>query len=216
MYTTKLLLIALLFANVIQVSGQQKKLEIQLPKPMFVGTPKDFSGVNLDMRNFGKARPAFFLPADCKLISQNAEVISSDLEPVIGEPDQITDGVKTGIDGSYVEFGFGKQYVQIDLGVEYEIFAIVLWHYHMQARVYRDVIVDVSNDRDFIESTTLFNNDNDNSSGNGIGQDYEYVETNEGKLIDAKGTRARYVRLYSNGNTTDDMNHYIEVEVFGR
>ena len=66
----------------------------------------------------------------------------------------------------------------------------------MQARIYHDVIIDVSNDEDFIEGvTTLFNNDNDNSSGNGIGQDYEYVETSEGKLIDTKGIKARYVRL---------------------
>ena len=43
-----------------------------------------------------------------------------------------------------------------------------------------------------------------------------YLEKNEGKLIDAKGTRGRYVRLYSNGNTSDDMNHYIEVEVYGK
>ena len=27
---------------------------------------------------------------------------------------------------------------------------------------------------------------------------------------------ASYVRLYSNGNTTDKLNHYIEVEVFGK
>jgi hypothetical protein len=43
-----------------------------------------------------------------------------------------------------------------------------------------------------------------------------YVETSEGRLIDAKGAIARYVRLYSNGNNADEMNHLIEVEVFGR
>ncbi|MHC4125212.1 MAG: hypothetical protein ACYSRR_02000, partial [Planctomycetota bacterium] len=62
----------------------------------------------------------------------------------------------------------------------------------------------------------LFNNDIDNSSGLGIGSDMHYVETAEGKLIDAKGQRARYVRLYSQGNSNDDFNHYIEVEVFGK
>ena len=217
MKRTILLLVTLLLVNVMQISAQQKELKIDLPNPLFVGTPKDYSsGVNLDEKSFGKSRSAFFVPADCKLISMNAEVFSSDTQPIIGEPEQITDGVKNGADGSYVEFGFGKQFVQIDLEDEYEIFAIVVWHYLMQARVYRDVIVDVSNDEDFIEVTTLFNNDNDNSSGNGIGQDYEYVETNEGKLIDAKGIKARYIRLYSNGNTTDEMNHYIEVEVYGR
>jgi hypothetical protein len=35
-------------------------------------------------------------------------------------------------------------------------------------------------------------------------------------LIDAKGVKGRYVRLYSKGNTTNKLNHYIEVEVFGK
>ena len=49
----------------------------------------------------------------------------------------------------------------------------------------------------------------------GIGKDRNYVETAEGKLIDAKGVVARYVRCYSNGNTSNDLNNYIEVEVYG-
>jgi len=35
-------------------------------------------------------------------------------------------------------------------------------------------------------------------------------------LIDAKGANGRYVRLYSNGNTTNKLNDYIEVEVWGK
>jgi hypothetical protein len=35
-------------------------------------------------------------------------------------------------------------------------------------------------------------------------------------LIDAKGVKGRYVRLYSAGNTSNKMNHYIEVEVWGK
>ena len=50
----------------------------------------------------------------------------------------------------------------------------------------------------------------------GIGSDMHYVETSEGRLIDAKGVRARYVRLYSNGNSSNELNHYIEVEVYGK
>jgi hypothetical protein len=62
----------------------------------------------------------------------------------------------------------------------------------------------------------VFNNDLDNSAGLGVGKDLHYIETNEGKLIDAKGVKARYVRLYSNGNSGNDLNHYIEVEVYGK
>jgi len=31
-----------------------------------------------------------------------------------------------------------------------------------------------------------------------------------------KPVKARYVRLYSNGNTSNDLNHYTEVEIKGR
>jgi hypothetical protein len=62
----------------------------------------------------------------------------------------------------------------------------------------------------------VFNNDLDNSSGQGVGQDMHYVETSEGKLIDAKGVQGRFVRSYSKGNTNNDLNHYIEVEVYGK
>jgi len=35
-------------------------------------------------------------------------------------------------------------------------------------------------------------------------------------LIDAKNVKGRFVRLYSNGNTANKLNHYIEVEVWGK
>ena len=93
----------------------------------------------------------------------------------------------------------------------------MLWHFHKQPRVYYDVIVQVSDDPDFVSNVqTVFNNDLDNSSGQGIGTDKNYIETVEGKLIDAKGVQGRYVRCYSNGNTNNDLNHYIEVKVFGK
>jgi len=93
----------------------------------------------------------------------------------------------------------------------------VVWHYHKQACVYFDVVVQVASDRDFITNVkTVFNNDIDNSAGLGVGKDMHYTETNEGKLIDTKGVQGRYVRLYSNGNNANDLNHYIEVEVYGK
>jgi hypothetical protein len=86
------------------------------------------------------------------------------MQPVIGELDMVTDGEKEGGDGYFVELGPGKQWVQIDLGSTCALHAILAWHYHSQARVYRDVIVQVSNDKDFLKGvTTVFNNDHDNS-----------------------------------------------------
>ncbi|MCL5269115.1 MAG: hypothetical protein M1457_00830, partial [bacterium] len=145
------------------------------------------------------------------------EVGGSDTEPIIGEMGLITDGVKDGADGNYVEFGPGHQYVQVDLGQKSAIYAVAVWHFHSQARVYHDIVVQVADDPDFITNVqTVYNNDHDNSSGLGVGKDKEYIETFEGRLIDAKGAKGRYVRLYSNGNTANDLNHYIEVEIYGK
>jgi len=190
-------------------------LKIQLPKPMFVGTPKNIRTPNLETIT-GRARGPFMVPAGTVLLSAGKPVTSSDKEPVIGEISCITDGKKSGEDGYYVELGPMLQWVQIDLGKSQELTAIVAWHYHSQARVYRDVIVQASDDKDFISGvTTVFNNDHDNTSGLGAGKDKEYIETFDGKLFDPKGVKARYVRLYSGGNTSNDMNHYVEVEVYG-
>ncbi len=193
----------------------KEELKLVLPKPMFIGTPRNISSPNLE-KITGKPRGPFYVPAGTKLLSLHKPVTASDMQPVIGEVSYVTDGEKSGEDGYFVEFGPGKQYVQIDLKAAYELHAILIWHYHSQARVYRDVVVQVSEDKDFIAGvTTVFNNDHDNSSGLGAGRDKEYIETAEGRLIDPRGVRARYVRLWSNGNTSNDMNHYVEVEVYG-
>jgi len=191
-------------------------LKIKLPKPMFVGTPKNIRSPNLE-KVTGKRRPPFLAPKGARNVAFEKEVTASDMEPIIGEVELVTDGDKEASDGCFVEFGPGLQYVQIDLGKVCEIYAIVFWHYHAEARVYRDVVVRVADDPDFIKGVrTLYNNDHDNSSGLGVGKDKEYIETNDGRLVDAKGVKARYVRLYSNGSTSNEMNHYIEVEVYGK
>lgn len=196
--------------------GQLIALEIKLPKPMFVGTPTNIAVANLE-KPLGRPRPTFFAPSGTKNVALKKPVTSSDEQPIIGELSLITDGDKEAGEGSFVELGPGVQYVTIDLKSRHTIYAIVVWHYHKQPVVYHDVVVQVSDDREFSKNVqTVFNNDIDNSSGRGIGRDMSYVETAEGKLIDAKGVQARYVRLYSRGNTSNDLNHYIEVEVYGK
>jgi len=211
-----LVLICLGTAALSQSQDQGKEeLKLQLPKPMFIGTPRNIKTANLEVIT-GKPRGPFFVPKGTALVSLKKPVTSSDMQPVIGELSFVTDAEKSGEDGYFVELGPGKQWVQIDLKGEFNLNAILIWHYHSQARVFRDVVVQVSDDKDFIKGvTTVFNNDHDNTSGLGIGKDKEYIETNEGRLIDPKGAKARYIRLYSNGNTSNDMNHYVEVEVYG-
>jgi hypothetical protein len=218
MKKTVIMLILLLTASGIALPQQppdKEELKLQLPKPMFIGTPSNIKSPNLEVAT-GKPRGPFYVPKGTKLLSRNRPVTSSDMQPVIGELSFVTDGEKSGADGNFVELGPGKQWVQIDLGSPYALQAIIVWHYHSQARVYRDVIVQVGNDKDFLKGvTTIFNNDHENSSGMGIGKDKEYVETNDGRLFEPKGAIGRYVRLYSSGNTANDLNHYVEVEVFG-
>ena len=208
---------AAVFASAATVYAQDKvELKLELPKPMFVGTPVPTKVPNLEPA--GTKPPVIMVPKDAAVnIAKGKTVTASDALPVIGELEMVTDGDKEAADGSYVELGPGLQWVQVDLGAASEIYAIAFWHYHQQARIYHDVIVQVADDADFLQNVrTLYNNDHDNSAGKGVGKDLAYVEVNTGRLVDAKGEKARFVRLYSKGSTAGEMNHYIEVEVFGR
>jgi len=207
-------LIASALALTAHLAAANAPLKVEVPKPLFAGTPRPISLANLEPAN--AKRPDIMVAPDVKLISKGKKVTSSDSLPVIGELSFITDGDKTGIDGAYVELGPNTQWVQVDLGSSAKIAAVAVWHFHSQARVYHDVIIQISDDAEFKKGvTTIFNTDDDNSSKLGKGADKSYVETNNGRVVDAKNASGRYVRLYSTGNTSDELNHYCEVEVFG-
>jgi len=191
-------------------------VEVSLPGRMYEGTPKDFRAPRTKAVQTEEG-PPFLAPAGTTNVALGKPVSSSDPEPITGELEMITDGDKEAADGSYVELGPLLQHVTIDLEGEHEIYGLRVWHFHKDPRVYFDVIVQISNDPDFIEGVkTIFNNDMDNSAGLGVGADMHYVDTYFGEIFDARGFRGRYVRLYSNGNTATDTNHYIEAEVYGR
>ncbi len=191
-------------------------LQTKLPPPLFVGTPVPLNVPNLEPPTKGK-RPDFYVPAGTINLARNKKVTGSDNSPVTGTLDLVDDGDKAGDEGSWVELGPGKQWIEIDLAKTANIYAVLVWHFHSQARVYHDVVVQVSDDPTFHSGvSTVFNNDFHNELGLGAGKDLNYIETYQGKLIDAKGVKGRYVRLYSNGNTANKLNHYIEVEVWGK
>lgn len=200
----------------VEPDTEKVKLPLVLPVAMFRSTPTDLPGVPDLEPPRGKDRPPFYVPQGVENVALDKKVTSSETEPIMGNLTMVTDGDKEASDGHYVTLGPGRQQVTIDLGDLYEIYAVVVWHYHKEARAYFDVVVQVDELGDFSYPMTLFNNDRDNSARLGIGQDLHYVETNEGRLIDAKGIPARYVRLYSSGNSDDDLNHYCEVEVYGK
>lgn len=196
--------------------GEMIPLPHKLPKPAFAGTPSNAPvGTNVE-KPLGKPRPVPLVPRGTVNLALKKRVTSSK-PPFAGSLDLVTDGNKEAKDGTAVELRPRTQWLQIDLGATSKLYYILFWHFHNEPVVFRDVVVQVSNDPNFLDGvTTLFNNDVDNSSGLGIGRDREYWETAEGKLVDAKGTSARYVRLYSNGSTyRDPLNRYTEVEVYG-
>lgn len=196
-------------------SGGQMVLTTEIPPQKIEGTPKAIKVPVLEPAP--QEAPKLAVADGTVLLSKGKPVTSSDDFPIIGEVDLITDGDKDAGEGYFVELMDGMQWVQIDLEASADVAAIWIWHFHSQARAYHDVVVQVSDDPEFAEGvTTLFNNDYDASSDFGKGDDKPYVETRFGKLIDAKGTKGRYVRLYSGGNTSNSANHYIEVEVYGK
>ena len=190
-------------------------LVTELPPELIEGTPKPINVPNL-VQAPSKA-PEFLVPDGTTLLSKGKPVTSSDDAPIIGELELITDGDKEAGEGYFVELLDGLQWVQIDLEKPSTVSAIWLWHFHSQKRAYNDVIVQVSDDAEFKTGvTTIYNNDYDESAKMGKGADRPYVESRFGVLVDGKGSKGRYVRLYSNGNTSNEMNHYIEVEVYGK
>lgn len=195
--------------------GEMVPIKIELPEPYFGGTPLDYFGPNLEKRDY-KPRPPFLAPAGTTNVAKGKPVTAS-AEPVFGELEMLVDGDKHYRKQSLIGLPAGHQWVQIDLGAPHALYALLLWHFHEGERVYFDVAVHVSDDPAFAKDVIVaFNNDHDNSAGLGVGKDKEYIEDYKGKLIDLKGVKGRYVRLYSKGNTTDNTNHYVEAEVFGK
>lgn len=188
--------------------------------------PFELRGIpNLEPSRGGKPYPAIVVSkGGDKLLSLGCPVTSSAGDkPERGEWAMITNGDKEldkENDPALVKIGPGVQWVQVDLRTSQVVNAVCIWRHHdWPPCVYRDVIVQVSDDAEFKEGvTTVFNNDHDNSAGLGIGEDKEYLETNEGRPIPVPGIRARYIRVYSNGRYSTGWtadNYCTEIEVYG-
>jgi hypothetical protein len=148
------------------------------------------------------------------LSRKNQHLISSAL-PVQGTLAQLTDLIKDSRPENLVKLPIGLQYVQIDLIEPVRIHAIVLWHDYSTTCTYHDVIVQLSDDADFSNPRTVYNNDQDGSSGLGTGSDAPYVETPHGNLIVLDGPMARFIRFYSAGSDINSDNRYVETEIYG-
>ena len=194
-------------------------IKFELPPPHSSGTPKEIKSDNLEKDlGPGKLRAPIMVEPEYakKLTTEDTKVTTSE-EAVTGENDYVVDGDKTADATCMLQLPGGLQWVQLDLGAEHVISALCVWHDQGDERVYKDVIMQISNDEKFATGvTTVFNNDHDNSAKLGKGSDKEYRERNDGRPVDAKLTKGRYVRVYSSGSTSEPVNNYIEIEVFGK
>ena len=189
-------------------------LKLSLPEPTTKGTPVDLpKGSNIEP--FVDKEPAAHqVPKGTKNVADGKPVTSS-VKPFAGELNQITDGKKEAFDYDAIDMKKGTQWVQVDLGRAHNIYAVAMWHDHRYLQVMHDVIVQVSEDPEFKTGvTTLFNNDTDNSSDLGLGTDREYFESKYGRVVDGKGTKARYVRGYTKGGSMSALNCWQELEVY--
>ena len=193
-------------------------LTLKLPKEVFAGTSYDLPPDCKPEKPSTKPRPIMQVPKGTVNVALKKKVTSSS-KPISGTLDLVTDGDKEGREDSTLVLKSKLQWVQIDLEATTPIYYILVWHFHQEPVVVRQMIVQVSDDPTFSDPkkvTTVFNNDQANVVGLGVGKDREYFESYEGRLIDAKGVKGRYVRLYSNGSTfRDPLNRYNEVEVYG-
>src|SRR5256714_1277759 len=214
-----LVTVALMYSNLNlrAADGDLVPLTLKLPAEAFKGTPKDIKTNSYTEPYPDKPRPPMMVPSGLKNLAKDSKLSSSDKNATQEMLGKIVDGDKESSDQSIIFLRKGTQYVQMDLGSENEIFAIVIWHAFNQAKVYSDVVIQAADNGDFTQNVkNIFNNDQDNTSGLGVGTDREYFETHEGKLINAKGIKARYLRFYSKGSTESALNEYTEIEVYGR
>jgi hypothetical protein len=191
-------------------------LILKLPAAKDAGTPKTIpAGSTVDIS--AKPPPPLLIPKDAVNVAPGKKIACSDKNATADDLAKLTDGDKEAEESSILLLHKGLQWVQFDLGAPHETYAIVVWHAFDTPKIYRSVIVQVADDADFTDKVrTLFNNDRENSAGLGMGADRQYFESNRGKIIDARGERARFVRLYSNGNSDSRMNEYTEVEIYAR
>jgi hypothetical protein len=217
----RLLIVGACVAALLQTAGAEDlvPLPLVLPPPAMKGTPQALPTNTTALPLTSDPRPPFLAPKGVVNVALNKPVSASDNNLINGDLKQITDGKKEAYEENVVTLRKGLRWVQIDFQGEYKIYAVVLWHDFNIPLVYRDVVVQLSDDPEFKTGVeTIFNNDQKNTAGLGLGTDREYFEnslTGAGKLIDAKGIKARYLRCYSKGSTDSALNSYIEVEAYG-
>jgi hypothetical protein len=134
-------------------------LRLDLPASVILMAPKRIKANEHMEGESDKPPPPLMVPADATTnLALGKPVTSSDLDPIIGELKQITDGDKDGGYEHLVELVPDKQWAQIDLGASCPIYAIAVWHYYVDGRVCRGIVIQLSDDPDFASKASRRNN----------------------------------------------------------
>jgi hypothetical protein len=126
-------------------------------------TPQNLAGPQSGEASRISRREAFLAPA--RRYESPKRKAFAGAEPVSGELSMITTARNRAprvLCGTELR----PQYITIDLKKRSTIYAVLVWHYHKQPRVYKSVIVQIAEDADFIEnvrpsSTTISTNRRD-------------------------------------------------------
>lgn len=197
------------------------RLEIDVPEESLTHWHRAYRKPEFEVEPEPEMAPWTMVPKGAKNIALGKKVTSGGDQSFVGHLKYITDGIKSASENDVVEFLDGARWVQIDLEYPCPIYAIWICRGWMpmapENDIVSDVIVQLSNDPEFLKGVvTVFNNDHDNSSNLGQGDDAAYNLTRYGKLVNCPGVSARYVRLYCNGTLVQEhRNSYVEVEVYG-
>jgi len=168
-------------------------------------------------------RPPFMVPpATVNLALGKPVTCSMEEDPYEGTLPMLTDDNKKCGQFDFVELDFGPQWVQVDLGQIETLYAVVVWHFYKNKVIYNDVIVQVADDEEFtVNKRTVFNNDHDDSTGEGKGEDTAYGAAWWGELVDLRGgnndgSLARYIRVWTDGGCADEATRFVEIAAYGK
>ena len=120
----------------------------------------------------------------------------------------------------YFDFGQNKKsgYLEIDLGSYYDVNSInaLFWFGNGNERRYKDVVILVSENRNFTEYDVVYNDDDSGKHGFGEATATDTGnETSAGRTIEFDTRKARFVRVYMAGSTAGNGNQIVEFEVYG-
>lgn len=189
---------------------------LTFPPPGYVGT-RVFGGqaASRPIRDPRERPWTLAVGATLRNLAAGKPVTASDAAPLRGSLSMLTDGVKNCTGDEVIELASGIQYMQVDLATPCRIDGVGLWHDCQAPRLYQAVQIWISDTADFQVARAVFNNDHQDLLGQGMGGDELYLETHLGLVQMVPQVTGRYVRAYSRGNTSNSLNHYTELEVYG-